>query len=256
MLTAKINGNSIVYERRGKGAPVVLLHGFPLDHTIWLNVASIMQEKADVIMPDLRGFGDSAIAQGDFRMTDLAADLVALLDQLNIEKAAIVGHSMGGYVALAFAHAYPQRVSGLGLVSTQALADTPEKKASRYQEAEAILANGVNEVAASMSVKLTTDKALQDKLRILIFRQPAKGLAGALKAMAERPDSTSFLTQFDFPVAIVHGGSDAMIPPDRGRDMKAKVKNGSLVVVEGAGHMPMMEAPESTAGELMKLIVK
>ncbi len=255
MLTAKLNGNPIVYERKGKGKPIVLLHGFPLDHTIWMNVAAIMQERADVIMPDLRGFGDSAIAQGDFSIEDLASDVVALLDQLKLEQAAIVGHSMGGYVALALAHAHPERVLGLGLVSSQARPDTPERKAARYQEAEAILANGVSEVAASMSTKLTNDKSLQDKLRILIFRQPAKGLAGALKAMAERPDSTPFLPEFGFPVAIVHGEADALIPVDRAREMKSLVKNGSLVVVEGVGHMPMMEAPESTAGELMKLVV-
>jgi pimeloyl-ACP methyl ester carboxylesterase len=206
-------------------------------------------------MPDLRGFGQSDAPLADYRLTDLADDIATLLDYSKIEKAFIAGHSMGGYVALAFARAYPRRTLGLGLVASQARADTPERKAARYQEAEHVLSHGVGEVAEGMSAKLTANPALQAALKTLILRQRPEGLAGALRAMAERPDSTPFLAEFDFPIAIVHGLADGLVPVERAHEVRAAVKMGNLVEVEGAGHMPMMEAPKRTAGAL-KIFVK
>jgi pimeloyl-ACP methyl ester carboxylesterase len=88
----------------------------------------------------------------------------------------------------------------------------------------------------------------------LILRQPAIGLAEALRAMAERPDSTPYLAEFEFPVAIIHGKDDKLVPPERAREVMEKVNRGTLLEVEGAGHMPMMEAPQATAGELLRLL--
>jgi pimeloyl-ACP methyl ester carboxylesterase len=250
MLKTNVNGNSIAYERRGKGRPLVLIHGYPLDHTIWEPIVPLLENDFDLILPDLRGFGESDVPKTKYAMSDLAADVAGLLDRLGIEKAAVAGHSMGGYVALAFAHAYPHRMLGLGLVSSQALADPPERKASRYQEAEDTLSNGVGKVAEGMSVKLTADTSLQAALKELILRQRPEGLAGALRAMADRPDSTPFLSEFDFPVVIVHGLADMLVPIERARTVRAAVKRGDLVEVERAGHMPMMEAPAQTAKAL------
>jgi 3-oxoadipate enol-lactonase len=255
MLKASLNGVTCAYERTGKGKPVLLVHGFPLDHTIWDLLIPLLAKKADVIALDLRGFGESAVSPADYGMNDLAGDMAALLDQLKIEKAVIAGHSMGGYAALAFAHAYPRRVAGLGLISSQARADTPERKASRYQEAGDLVTHGVDQLAESMSAKLTADSDLQKKLKRLILHQSPNGLAAATKAMAERPDSTPFLAEFEFPVAIVHGLNDQMVPLERAREVKEKVKRGSLLEVEGAGHMPMMEAPQATAGELLRYLM-
>ena len=255
MLRMNLNGREMAYERSGAGKALVLVHGFPLNHSIWEPVVPLLQLKADVIVPDLRGFGESAVSPTDYRLTDLAADLLAMLDELKIEQAAIAGHSMGGYVALAFAHAYPQRTAGLGVVASQARADTPERKASRYEEAEQILSNGVAEVANYMSVKLTANAGLQAKMRELILRQSPQGLAQALKGMAERSDALPYLPEFEFPVAIVHGQADSLVPIERAREVREKVKHGFLVEVEGVGHLPMIEAPNSTAGELLKLIV-
>ena len=254
MLKANLKGNSIAYERRGQGMPLVLVHGYPLDHTIWEPLLPMLEKEFDLILPDLRGFGQSDAAKTNYYMSDFAADVAGLLDRLDIEKAAITGHSMGGYVALTFAHAYPRRTLGLGLVSSQALADTPENKAARYQQAENILAHGVREVAEGMPLKLTANPALQVRLKELILRQSPDGLAGALRAMAERADSTPFLPGFDFPVSIVHGLADALIPIERARAVQAAVKKGYLVEIEGAGHMPMLEAPQETAVALKKLL--
>jgi 3-oxoadipate enol-lactonase len=248
-----LNGLELAYERRGQGTPLVLLHGYPLDHTIWDMLVPLLENEFDLILPDLRGFGESEVPKTNILMSDYAADVAGLLDSLKIEKAVIAGHSMGGYVALAFAHTYPERMLGLGLVASQALADPPERKAARYQEAEHVLASGVKDVAEGMSVKLTADPSLQARLKTLILHQRPEGLAEALRAMAERPDSTPFLAESDFPMSIVHGLADALIPIESARTVRAAVKKGYLLEIEGAGHMPMMEAPQPTAEALKNL---
>jgi 3-oxoadipate enol-lactonase len=250
MLRTNVNGITIAYERHGRGMPMVLLHGYPLDHSIWEPVVPLLENDFDLILPDLRGFGGSDVPTGTGRMADFAADITALLGSLNIWQAAIVGHSMGGYVALAFVRAHPQRTLGVGLVASQVLADTPEKKAGRYQEAEHILSHGVQDVADGMPVKLTAKSDLQAWLKALILRQHPDGLAGALRAMAERPDSSSLLPGSDFPVVLIHGTADGLIPIERARSVKTAMSQTHLTEVPDVGHMPMMEAPEPTAEAL------
>jgi pimeloyl-ACP methyl ester carboxylesterase len=250
MLKANVNGLQIAYERRGSGRPLVLIHGYPLDHTIWDQVVPLLEPDFDLILPDLRGFGESSTIQLPYLLADLAADVGALLDSLSIGQAVVVGHSMGGYAALAFARAYAGRLLGLGLVATQVLSDNPEKKAERYQEAEHILAHGVGDVAEGMSIKVTENLELQARLKELMLRQRPEGLAWALRAMAERLDFSLLLPEFDFPVVLVHGLADKLIPVERAREVRDMVKQSYLIEIEGVGHMPMMEAPQVTAESL------
>jgi pimeloyl-ACP methyl ester carboxylesterase len=250
----KVNGIQIAYEHRGKGVPLVLLHGYPLDHTIWDEVAPLLQKKFDLILPDLRGFGQSDLVESQYTIVDMAADIVALLDELGIENTYIAGHSMGGYVALAFASNYTKRALGLGLVSSQALADTPERKAGRYATADEIMRTGVEPVAESMSPKLTPDERVQAFVRRLIAAQRPAGLANALKAMAERFDSSGMIPSLKIPVVVVHGAQDELIPVDRAREIKAALAQVYLAELPGTGHMPMMEKSQETAEALEKFL--
>jgi pimeloyl-ACP methyl ester carboxylesterase len=250
----KVNGIQIAYEHRGKGVPLVLLHGYPLDHTIWDEVAPLLQKKFDLILPDLRGFGQSDLVESQYTIVDMAADIVALLDELGIENTYIAGHSMGGYVALAFASNYSKRALGLGLVSSQALADTPERKAGRYATADEIMRTGVEPVAESMSPKLTPDERVQAFVRRLIAAQRPAGLANALKAMAERFDSSGMIPSLKIPVVVVHGAQDELIPVDRAREIKAALAQVYLAELPGTGHMPMMEKSQETAEALEKFL--
>lgn len=251
----KINVSSIqlAYDRRGEGTPLVLLHGYPLDHHLWDEVVPLLQNTFDVIVPDLRGFGESTLGDSSPNMEDYASDIAGLLDTLNIQRAAIVGHSMGGYVALAFARLYPDRVSGLGLVSSQVLADPPDRKEGRYKSAADVSENGIGSVVESMAPKFTADPRLQAFAReSMELQQPAAYIA-ALKAMAERLDSTSLLSSFQFPVVVVHGDADALIPIDRAREVKAALPQTHLIEIHRAGHMPMREAAQETAQALKQL---
>lgn len=253
MQAIEVNGVRLAYERRGKGTAMVLLHGFPLDHHLWDEVVPLLEDRFDLIIPDLRGFGGSSTVDSFYSMEDYASDIAALLDHLGIIKAAIVGHSMGGYVALAFARLYPERVSGLGLVSSQVLADTEERKKGRYKSAAEVADKGIASVVEAMTPKFTNDPRLQDYARKSMEGQQPAGYIGALKAMAERVDSTSLLSTIDYPVVLVHGDADALIPIDRAREVKASFPQAHLAEVRGAGHMPMMEAAQQTAEALKRL---
>jgi pimeloyl-ACP methyl ester carboxylesterase len=253
METINVNGIRLAYERRGTGAPLVLLHGYPLDHHLWDEVALSLEDTFELIIPDLRGFGGSSTVDSFYSMQDIASDIAALLDHLEIQKAAIVGHSMGGYVALAFARLYPERVSGLGLVSSQALADSPDRKEGRYKSAADVADKGIGSVVAAMTPKFTSNPQLQEFARRSMERQQPAAYIGALKAMAERVDSTPLLSSLKVPVVLVHGDADQLISIDRAREVKSAIPDAYLVEIRGAGHMPMMEDKEKTAEALKHL---
>lgn len=247
------NNINLSYERNGTGTPLVLIHGFPLDLSIWDNVVPLLENDFDVIVPDLRGFGESSTVDEPYAMLDFANDIASLLDFLGVEKAAFAGHSMGGYVALAFAKEYPDRVSGLALVSSQAAADAPERKAGRYKTAKDVLEKGVDVVAEAMTPKLSANEKVQEFTNLLMKAQSSAGVIGALKAMAEREDFTPVISQFAFPVVLIHGDADALIPIDRAKEIKSILPTAQLIKLKKAGHMPMMEFPKETAEALKKL---
>lgn len=249
-----VNGITLAYTRRGQGTPLVLVHGYPLDHTIWDEVAALLENDFDLILPDLRGFGESQAVETPYTLVDMAGDLAALLDHLGLEQVCMAGHSMGGYIALAFARAWPGRLRGLGLVASQVLADTPERRQARYDTAALVMQNGVGQVAESMSAALTPVARVQAFVRGLIAAQPAAGVAGALKAMAGREDATPSLSSFQFPLVVIHGDADALIPLQRAREVKAALSQARLVELPGVGHMPMMEAARATAEALKNLL--
>lgn len=248
----KINtkGFNLAYNRHGKGTPLVLIHGYPLDRTIWNDLLPLLENDFDVILPDLRGFGDSDVVESLYKISDMASDIADLLDALSIEKAFVVGHSMGGYISLAFARAYSQRVLGLGLVSSQAMADTLERKQGRYATAAEIIKTGVGPVTESFPALLTPDQKVQVIVRDIIAKQSPAGLASALKAMAERDDSSSILSGFGFPVVIAHGDADSLIPIQRAREINDAIPHSTFLELPEVGHMPMMESPKEVASAL------
>jgi len=242
-----IDGIDIAYIRRGKGMPLILIHGYPLDHSIWDKVAPLLEDEFDLIIPDLRGFGGSDLMEADQSIIDYASDLAGLMTHFRIKRAILAGHSMGGYVALAFVREYPERVSGLAMIASQVLADPPARKEGRYATAKQVLEEGVGPVVESMTPKLSGDAGVQVFVRDLMSRQRPMAIASALHAMAERPDSADMFATFRFPVIIVHGDADALIPVERAREMKAALGSARYTELEGVGHLPMLEKPAAFA---------
>jgi len=248
-----INGIELAYIRHGKGTPLVLLHGYPIDHHVWDGIIPLLEGTFDLIIPDLRGFGQSTTIEAPYTMDDFASDIAGLLDQLGISKTAIAGHSMGGYVALAFARLYPERVNGLGLIASQVLADPPDRKEGRYKSAEDVATNGIMGVVDAMTTKFTSDEQLQEFARKTMENQQPSAYIGALKAMAERQDATPLLGSMNYPVVLIHGDADVLIPIQRAREVKEILPPALLVEIAGAGHLPMMEAEDQTADGLKRL---
>ena len=251
MDTVAVNGINLAYTRLGKGTPLMLVHGFPLDSSSWNELIPFLKDHFDLILPDLRGFGKSTTVEVPYTLSDMADDLAGLLDHLGVEKTALAGHSMGGYISLAFAKKYPQRVSGLGLIASQAAADAPEGKERRYKTAADVAEKGVGVVVEAMTPKLSADVRVQEFVRGVIERQSKQALIGALKAMAVREDSTPILSSFNFPLVLIHGDADQLIPLERAKEIKSINPSARLLELKGAGHMPMMEFARQTADGLM-----
>ena len=251
MDTVAVNGINLAYTRLGKGTPLMLVHGFPLDSSSWNELIPYLKDHFDLILPDLRGFGKSTSVEAPYTLSDMADDLAGLLDHLGVEKTALAGHSMGGYISLAFAKKYPQRVSGLGLIASQAAADAPEGRERRYKTAADVAEKGVGVVVEAMTPKLSADVRVQGFVRGVIERQSKQALIGALKAMAVREDSMPILSSSDFPLVLIHGDTDQLIPLERAKEIKSANPSARLLELKGAGHMPMMEFARQTADGLM-----
>jgi 3-oxoadipate enol-lactonase len=254
MPTILNNGTSIYYERQGNGPAMVLVHGYPLDRTIWTQVLPLLSDKVDLITPDQRGFGRSEPVSSFYSVHDMAGDIKSLLDHLQVEKAIIAGHSMGGYVALAFAESWPERVVGLALVASRVTNDNQTQKENRYSAVAQIEKEGVRPVATNMPSKLTKDEKLQADLTELIMKQSPLALIGAQQAMAERPDFSKSFGDFSFPIAMLAGIEDMIIPIEAQREMVKLNSGAKLFELENAAHMLMMESPQATAVALKSLI--
>ncbi len=244
----------LYYEEVGEGIPIVLLHGFPLDHTIWSPVARLLTGQARVIMPDMRGYGRSPDGNEIHSMRLLVEDVLRLLDRLNIEHAILIGHSMGGYVSLTFAHAYPGRLAGLGLAATQADPDTLERRQARLRTARDLRARGSSLLAHGMPSKLTHNPELQKQLEAMFETVNPQAAIRSLKGMAERQDANPWLGEIHAPTLVIAGGQDQLIPVQKSHEMVAMLNKGWLIEIPEAGHLPMLEAPEQVAEGISQLI--
>lgn len=242
----------------GSGFPVVLIHGYPLNHTIWGN-QDILSDTYRIIAPDLPGFGASPVLP-HLQMAGYANIIAGILDDKNIDKAIVIGHSMGGYIALAFAERFEKRLSGLGLVCSQAGADSEEGKAGRLKNAERVGIEGFEFIVETMSEKLLSaasdqnGASLKSQLKGIMKQSSAEGVVSALEAMASRKDQIETLKKLSVPVWVATGSDDALIPSEKSIQMTQALKQSSYELFVGCGHMPMMEKPQEFNLALRKFL--
>ncbi len=243
-MKAQINGINLGYELFGMdGLPIVLIHGFGLNRSIWVEMVKAHLQDDRMILPDVRGHGESDAPEGAYPMRLLADDIAGLLDYLGIEKAVVCGHSMGGYIALAFADRYPDRLLGLGLITSRSGADSEEKRQGRYHLVEEIRERGSVVLAESLAFKITRDPSLQKFIYDLILTTSPQGIIGAALGMAERPDQAEMLRHLDRPVLVAAGAEDQIVPLEEARKIADLLQQGTFVEIPNAGHLPMMETP-------------
>jgi YbgC/YbaW family acyl-CoA thioester hydrolase len=250
-LKVTVPGAELAVEVRGDGSPCVLVHGFPLDRTLWRHqLAALTRWKR--IAPDLRGFGASGAPSDGYSMARYADDLVAVLDALRLEQAVFCGLSMGGYVLFELWRRHPQRVRALVLADTRADDDSPEGKRGRDEMIELAGREGAAGVAARMLPKLvapTTARTQPEVVRqveSMILRTPVPGIVGALRAMRERPDSRPLLPAIAVPTLVVVGADDELTPPAAARVLVDAIPGARYAEIPGAGHLAPLEQPLAT----------
>jgi 3-oxoadipate enol-lactonase len=259
-LIAVIDSLEIGYDDVGTGIPVLFVHAFPLNRTMWAPQVSALVERCRCIAADLRGFGDSSVTP-PYSMEQYADDLAHLLDQLRVERIVLVGCSMGGYVSLAFWRRHKDRVRALVLADTRAGADSDEILARRRHLIEVARGEGATAIAnlqiASLVGKTTREKQpdTYDAVHRLIAQAPVEGIVGAIEAMMLRPDSIPLLPTIDVPVLILVGEEDVPTPMKESRVMDERIPGSRLEVIAQAGHLSNLERPAAFNHVLTEFLV-
>lgn len=245
------------------GPAVVLLHGFPVDRTMWAHQAAALAEAGyRVVTPDLRGLGKSPVGDGPATMALMAKDVSRLLVGLGIARFVLVGFSMGGYVAFELVREMRESVVALGLVDTRAEADDPEAAKKRVESAGSVRRRGTDQVAEQMVLKFLTEETRDDHPELvkvitdLMVAQAKPGAANALLGMAERVDMTDQLASIKVPTLVVVGDKDELTPVASAKAMAERIEDAQLVVIPNAAHLTPMERPEDVTKALLEWLHK
>ncbi|MBA3531113.1 MAG: alpha/beta fold hydrolase [Ardenticatenales bacterium] len=256
-MKATIHGSVMHYESYGAGEPLLFIHGFPLSGELWMPLIPLLQEEYRLIIPDLRGFGQSDLSQ-ESSMGQYVEDLATLLDLSGEQRPVVlVGLSMGGYIAFEFYRRYPERIRALVLSDTRAPADSEEGARGRLATAERVLREGSAGFAEEMTGKLFAPQAteeLRQQWREIMTATAPESIAAALRAMAERPDSTETLATINRPTLILVGEEDKITPLADAQAMQKAITGAELEAVPAAGHMPPVEQPECFAARLLQFL--
>lgn len=255
----------IAYWTLGAGTPVVLLHPFPAHHEFWLPVAEALATRYRVILPDLRGHGESSVGEasageGSATMEKHAADIARVMDDANVGRAPLVGVSIGGYILFEFWRKHRGRVAALALCNTKAPADAPDARAARLQAANDVLERGTETFFESMIPKLmgkttraTRPDLVESALRMMRKMSPGN-VAQVQRGMAARPDSIETLKTINVSTLLVTGDEDLMTGVNEAELMRSYIANSQLRVIPKAGHYSPWEQPQDAAKLLRQFL--
>ena len=247
----------ICFDIAGSGPPVVLLHPFPVNREFWLPVSEFLSTRYRLIMPDLRGHGDSDLGDGMATMAKHAGDLARVMTAAGVDRAPIVGVSIGGYVIFEFWRQFRDRVSGLVLCNTKAGADSSEARSGRLQAAEDVLKKGTEIFFEGMLPKVLAETTrhsrpdlVEGALRMMRKMSP-EDVAGVQRGMAERPDSIPTAQTVNVPTLIITGDEDTATGVPEAEVMKQNIRGSKMKVVAKAGHYSPWEQPQEV-GRLLR----
>jgi pimeloyl-ACP methyl ester carboxylesterase len=243
----------------GEGQAIVLIHGFPLAKETWDAQAAVLAKRARVVRFDLRGLGKSSVPPGPYLMETLASDCSDVLDALGIDRATIVGHSLGGYVAFAFHRLFSERCAGLGLVCTRAIDDDPATAAARYELADRAEREGIAPVADSYLSRYfapayaTEHPEMVGRARAIIEATDPRGAAAMLRGMAARVPSDDLFAEIDVPVRVIAGTLDELAPFALSEQIASGIAGAKLDAFP-CGHFPLYEEAEKLGESLAELL--
>lgn len=241
------NNISLSYIDEGEGDTVVLLHGFCGSSAYWKEVYPSLAEKYRVIVPDLRGHGLSSVAEQPFTISDMSQDIALLLESLHISKAMLFGHSLGGYITLAFAENYQEKLAGFALIHSSGYPDDEAGKENRTKAIHSIQEHGMEPFMRTLAPKLfapthvTSMKEKVEEIKEIGLATPRLGAMHTLAAMRDRPDRNHVITAATARVLLLAGSEDQIIPAEK--TLIADLPHVTQVKLEGVGHISMLEAP-------------
>jgi pimeloyl-ACP methyl ester carboxylesterase len=259
-----VDGVIVAYDDEGSAdAPVVVLvHGHPFDRSMWRpQVERLVRAGRRVIVPDLRGYGATTVVPGKTPLAAFARDVTGLLDRLGVERFVLGGLSMGGQIVMEIHRQVPERVLGLLLADTAPWAETPDGRRVRNEVADRLLREGMRpyaeEVLSKMVAPATIERlpAVAGHVFGMMLGTSPEGAAAALRGRAERPDYAESLSRTAVPALIVVGSEDEYTPVETAKRMHELIPGSTLVVIEGAGHMPNLECPEEFDRALLEFVM-
>lgn len=247
----------ICFDVVGSGPSVVLLHPFPVYREFWIPVAGFLSSRYRLIMPDLRGHGDSDLGDGPAAMAKHAGDVARVMSAAGVDRAPIVGVSIGGYVIFEFWRQFRDRVSALALCNTKAGADSPEAKAGRLQAADDVLKKGTEVFFEGMLPKVLAETTrrtrpdLVDGALHMMRKMSPEDVAGVQRGMADRPDSIPTAQTINVSTLIITGDEDTATGVPEAEVMKQNIRSSEMRVVAKAGHYSPWEQPQEV-GRLLR----
>ena len=260
MSTAAVNGITIGFDHEGTGEDVlVLVHGHPFDRSMWRPQVDHTRALGwRVIAADLRGYGETTVVPGVTPLATFAEDVVVLADHLGVARFVLGGLSMGGQIVLECVRQFPDRIRGLVLADTFAQAETPEGRKSRNDMADRLLREGMAGYAEEVLWKMVArhNTAAAEHVSRMMHAAPPEGAAAALRGRAERPDYTPVLGTITVPTLVVVGSDDEFTPVSDAEYLHDRIPGSTLVVVDGAAHMPNLERPAEFDAALETLLAE
>ncbi len=260
-MQVRSHDTDILYSVQGEGPPLVLLHPFPLNHRFWLPVAERLSPQYKLIMPDLRGLGDSAPGDGPATMEKHAEDVSRVCDDAGVGKAVFVGVSIGGYILFDFWRRYRERVTALGFCNTRAGADTDEGRKGRLESAKQIEDRGTEMFIDNLLPKLLGETTRRNRpdivadARRMALAATGKGLIANQLGMAARQDSIPTLGTIDAPTLCIGGGEDIPSPTAEIERIHRGIRGSKLRVIAQAGHFAALERAEEFAAVVREFSV-
>jgi YbgC/YbaW family acyl-CoA thioester hydrolase len=251
-LRVSVGGADLAVEVRGEGAPILFIHGFPFDRTVWRHqLAGLSRWKR--IAPDLRGAGASSVPPDGYSVARYADDIVQVLDTLGVKRAVVCGLSLGGYILFELLRRHAGRVRAAVFCSSKAVADSAEARRGRDEMAALAEREGTAAVAERLLPQLLASATFAAQpdvvahVREMINRTPVPGLVGALRALRDRPDSTAMLGTIGVPALVIAGEEDKIAPADGLRAMAQAIPGAQVAVIPAAGHLAPLEQPLATS---------
>lgn len=257
-----INSLAVFTEGNPEHRPIIFVHGFPYDHTMWDSQINLFRKSNYCVAYDVRGLGESYVGDGQYTMEAYVDDLLSIIFELKIEKPILCGLSMGGYICLRAVEKHESLFSGLILCDTKSAADDDAGKLVRAEKIDMINVDGVEKFAEEFVPVCFAENAATENREIFnktlntAKRSNPIGVKGALLAMLGRTDTTNYLSEIEIPVSIIVGETDKLTPPDTMKSMAEKIKNCEFTVVPDSGHMAPLENPDYVNSVIEKFAEK